>query len=182
MFPDHERKEVVASLLGLGNFGQYLGPYEDSWRKIMGEKTSKYISPTLGCRIMDSGDKENAIKIAEQHATLTRNTHKPKKEAFDPLSVLGLESRFLEKPTIGSNARLDAFLDHQFSVEAHATNQSRAVVVVHRGKVVGERYAEEHNGHKVDTKLLGWSMTKSVHALIVGAAATQVSDLKELFL
>ena len=176
VYPDLNKMEVHASLLGLSNLGQYLGPLEDSWRKATGEKTSKYISRTLGCRIMDSGDKENAIKIAEQHTDLTKNIHIPKNVAetttsFDSSSVLRVDSKFKRKPTIGSNPLLDKFLDEQFSTESHATNQSRAVVVVHRGKVVGERYAEEHNGHKVHTRLLGWSMTKSVHALIIGAAA-----------
>lgn len=41
----------------------------------------------------------------------------------------------------------------------------RAVVVVHNGRIVGERYGE---GFSAKTPLLGWSMTKSVTAAIVG--------------
>src|SRR5690606_24611910 len=41
----------------------------------------------------------------------------------------------------------------------------RAVVVAHDGRLVGERYGE---GFKADTPLLGWSMTKTVTAAIVG--------------
>ena len=41
----------------------------------------------------------------------------------------------------------------------------RAVVVVHNGRIVGERYGE---GFSAETPLLGWSMTKTVNAAIVG--------------
>ncbi len=61
--------------------------------------------------------------------------------------------------------RLDAALDWAFS-EPHAARlrRTRAVVVVYRGQIVGERYAPLFDQH---TPLLGWSMTKSVvHALI----------------
>lgn len=41
----------------------------------------------------------------------------------------------------------------------------RAAVVVHRGRIVGEVYGE---GFTKDTPLLGWSMTKTVNAAIIG--------------
>ena len=46
----------------------------------------------------------------------------------------------------------------------------RAVVVVHNGRIVGERYGE---GFTAQTPLLGWSMTKTVTAAIIG---TLVAD------
>ena len=46
--------------------------------------------------------------------------------------------------------------------------ETRAVVVVHRGTVVAERYAE---GFDAETPLLGWSMTKSVAETMVGRLA-----------
>lgn len=42
---------------------------------------------------------------------------------------------------------------------------TRAVVIVYRGKIIAERYAE---GFTRDTPLLGWSMTKSVINAMVG--------------
>lgn len=41
----------------------------------------------------------------------------------------------------------------------------RAVVAVHNGRIIGERYGE---GFSAETPLLGWSMTKTVNAAIVG--------------
>jgi CubicO group peptidase (beta-lactamase class C family) len=41
----------------------------------------------------------------------------------------------------------------------------RAIVVVHNGRIIGERYG---NGFTAETPLLGWSMTKTVNAAIVG--------------
>ena len=48
----------------------------------------------------------------------------------------------------------------------------RAVVVVQNGRIVGERYGE---GFSAETPLLGWSMTKTVTAAIIG---TLVKDGK----
>ncbi|HLA89859.1 MAG TPA: serine hydrolase [Gemmatimonadaceae bacterium] len=48
--------------------------------------------------------------------------------------------------------------------------RTQAVVVVHHGQVVGERYA---GGIAADTPLIGWSMTKSVLNALVGVLVKQ---------
>jgi CubicO group peptidase (beta-lactamase class C family) len=61
---------------------------------------------------------------------------------------------------------LEAALDAAFAEPyPDRTRQTRAVVVVHRGRIVAERYAP---GISKDTELVGWSMTKSVTNALVG--------------
>ena len=59
------------------------------------------------------------------------------------------------------NAAIEAILDDP----AMQGRGMRAMVVVHNGRIIGERYGE---GFSAETPLLGWSMTKTVNAAIVG--------------
>jgi CubicO group peptidase (beta-lactamase class C family) len=49
--------------------------------------------------------------------------------------------------------------------DPHAARHTKAVVVMHKGRVIGERYAP---GYGPDTALLGFSMSKSVTNALVG--------------
>jgi CubicO group peptidase (beta-lactamase class C family) len=61
---------------------------------------------------------------------------------------------------------LRAVLDRAFAEpNPERPRRTRAVVIVHNGRLVAERYAE---GFKADTPLLGWSMTKTVTNALVG--------------
>jgi CubicO group peptidase (beta-lactamase class C family) len=65
-----------------------------------------------------------------------------------------------------SDARLKAALDHAFEEPATPPfRRTKAVVVVHEGRVIAERYAD---GIGVDTPLLGFSLTKSVVNALIG--------------
>ena len=65
-----------------------------------------------------------------------------------------------------SDPALKAALDHAFEEPAEPPfRRTKAVVVVHDGKVIAERYAA---GIGVDTPLLGFSMTKSVVNALIG--------------
>ena len=52
-------------------------------------------------------------------------------------------------------------------VQDHTHNGARAVVVVKGGRIVAEAYADGFGAH---SKLLGWSMAKSVTGMLLGAA------------
>ena len=66
---------------------------------------------------------------------------------------------------IGNAVATDAALDRLLADDALAGPGIRAIVVVHHGRIVAERYAA---GFSAATPLLGWSMTKSVVAGLVG--------------
>ena len=70
-----------------------------------------------------------------------------------------------------SDRALKAALDHAFEEPAEPPfRRTKAVVVVHDGRVIAERYA---NGIGVDTPLLGFSMTKSVVNALIGVLTQQ---------
>jgi CubicO group peptidase (beta-lactamase class C family) len=69
------------------------------------------------------------------------------------------------------NRRLSAALDDAFSEPDPARpRRTRAVVVLHHGHIVGERYAADVGPH---TPMLGWSLTKSVMNALVGVLVKQ---------
>lgn len=64
------------------------------------------------------------------------------------------------------NGSLSEALDHVFAEnESGPRRFTKAVVVMHRGRIVGERYAP---GITPATPLIGWSMTKSVTNALLG--------------
>ncbi|WP_375414285.1 serine hydrolase domain-containing protein [uncultured Bradyrhizobium sp.] len=70
-----------------------------------------------------------------------------------------------------SDAKLSAALDHAFEEPARPPfRRTKAVVVVHDGTVIAERYAD---GIGIDTPLRGFSMTKSVVNALIGLLTQQ---------
>jgi len=65
----------------------------------------------------------------------------------------------------GNAVATDAALDRLLADDTLAGPGMRAIVVVNRGRIVAERYGA---GFSATTPLLGWSMTKSVLAGLVG--------------
>lgn len=61
---------------------------------------------------------------------------------------------------------LRSALDHAFAEPPSGPlRQTKAVVVIHEGRVIAERYAA---GYGVDTPMIGWSATKSVTNALIG--------------
>src|SRR5262245_43695455 len=68
-------------------------------------------------------------------------------------------------------AKLAGVLDSAFAEsETGHPKRTRAVVIVHRGRLIAERYAD---GISQDTPLIGWSMTKSVVNALTGILVQQ---------
>jgi len=66
---------------------------------------------------------------------------------------------------------LKSALDRAFAEPDQGPHRwTKAVVIVHDGRVIAERYAP---GYGVDTPLTGWSMTKSVTNALIGILVRQ---------
>lgn len=99
----------------------------------------------VGCAVVFGGD--------QQPAVLEASPRERRDESNDPAVA-------------PRNQRLEALLDEAFSEpETARPRRTRAVIVVHDGRIVAERYAA---GIRPDTPLLGWSLTKSVLNALVG--------------
>lgn len=107
---------------------------------------------------------------------------------FDlPLPSLPAQPEGLAWPTetwptgpVPDGVALDALLDEVMDAEG-ALARTRAVVVIHRGRLVAERYGDrtdawgEVSGDPVDatTPLISWSMAKSMLHAVVGLVAAE---------
>lgn len=72
---------------------------------------------------------------------------------------------------VGRNVSLNKVVDAAFA-EPDTANpvNTRAVVILHNGNIIAEKYA---NGFRPDTRLIGWSMTKTITNAIVGVLVKQ---------
>ncbi len=86
-----------------------------------------------------------------------------------PTTVDATANPFTAAPTPTMEPQFQAILEMAFGgdLDAEARDElgTRAVLVVHDGELIAERYAD---GFEADTPQLGWSMTKSVTNLLVG--------------
>ncbi|MBT8493417.1 MAG: beta-lactamase family protein, partial [Deltaproteobacteria bacterium] len=98
--------------------------------------------PALGCTPVPEGEKLAAAPGSEHR--------------------VGYAEPFAFPPRIAASPALAPALDWAFSDPKLRT---RAVLVVHRGRLVAERYAK---GFDQDTPQMGWSMTKSVGNALIG--------------
>jgi len=105
----------------------------------------------FGCRVVHPGHEARFFR-GEADA------HQPPVASPPPIAGPGA--------VVPVNARLSEALDHAFAEsEAGPRRFTKAVVVLHRGRIVGERYAP---GVTPATPLIGWSMTKSVTNALLG--------------
>lgn len=119
----------------------YRGP---SFAPSLAASTARF-RPGLGCTLEGP---------SAEPAALDRMTRNPAR-TVQPSAGLATATR---------NQAIEATLDDLFR-DVRGGFGTRAVVILHDGHVVGERYAE---GFSQDTPLPGWSMTKSVTSALVG--------------
>lgn len=123
-------------------------------------RQTAYYIPRSGCTLSDSKPK---LKPLKQLRAPNPNQEWP----------IGNESRPKSSHLdIDQREQLERAVTAAFGTTSAQKTQlgTRAVVVVHKGKIVAERYAD---GFTADTRQLGWSMSKSAANLLTGIAVRQ---------
>lgn len=110
----------------------------------LSEKTANYI-PNIGCAIDYSGFNQRASLLTEQV---------PASDAAWPAG-----------DTVGAaDSDMERLLERVLATDNEEGFNTRALLVAHRGKVIAEAYGQ---GADADTPLLGWSMAKSLTAIML---------------
>jgi CubicO group peptidase (beta-lactamase class C family) len=121
-------------------------------------KTSKAIfRKGLGCTLLAEQSEE---EVRAQHTILPLPLSGHDTVAWPIGDMIDSISTEVDQSLI-QHALDDAFNE----VDPEAPLNTDAVLVVYDGKIIGERYAE---GFNKDSRLMGWSMTKSVTSALVG--------------
>ena len=122
-------------------------------------RTARYYGDQ-GCVSLAPGDDDVAFEPVPIESALPD-------AATTPWPMGDLDAR-LDPAAVGVDPEaLEAAVELAFADPAALT---RGVVVVHRGKIVAERYAE---GHDPDMQLESWSMGKSLAGTLVGVLVEQ---------
>jgi CubicO group peptidase (beta-lactamase class C family) len=149
---DHEHQVVRAGFLGFIGDGLAVA------------------RPGTGCTVVPDGNLEFAAHdMAAAAATLTSaspptSSPTPNPSPSPTPTPTPLPPADAPWPD-GTTVKTTAALDHLLADDTLAGPGVRAIVVVDHGRIVAERYAP---GFSAATPLLGWSMTKSVVAGLVG--------------
>ena len=111
--------------------------------------------PGLGCSVVPDGN----LRIAAPAVAAA-----PEGAGSAAAATAAASAEWPDGNTVATTAALDQLL----ADDALAGPGMRGIVVVHDGRIVAERYGA---GFSASTPLLGWSMTKSVIAGLVGMLA-----------
>jgi CubicO group peptidase (beta-lactamase class C family) len=127
-------------------------------------RASAVHTPGLGCTLAVDGTTVAALRA--------RTGLEPAAPAPDAAGIDWPRGDRLRAPTsdVFDADALAAALDQAFAEPPTGRYRTRAVVVVHRGKLVAERYAADCHPAM---PLPGWSMTKALTHALLGAAVQQ---------
>lgn len=118
----------------------------------LGSHAHAVYRPGHGCTLLAGLEAEEIVRVAPQAAPASAAApipSAPRSPAIDDALDAALDAAFTE-PQGSEPGRIRA---------------TKAVVVLHRGQLVAERYADGYNSA---TPMLSWSMAKSVIAALVG--------------
>lgn len=126
------------------------------WAPGVGPSTAKY-NGDQGCSILPSG----AHEVHYATVPVPRNLPDPSKQPW-PTGDVEAYGTFPEVDQTGLGAALDWAMEQP--------QNTRALVVLYRGKIIGERYAP---GFTKNTPQISWSQGKSITAALVGILVQQ---------
>jgi CubicO group peptidase (beta-lactamase class C family) len=152
--PEEFYREAIKPKLGLA---ARLIHYAIDWKRrevrtsLAGLVSSRAIDDgPFGCRVVHSGDSFHSTG-GEKSGPRSQAPHEP---------LAGPDA------VAPGSAALSEALDHAFAEPQSAPHRwTKAIVILHHGRVIGERYAP---GVTPVTPLIGWSMTKSVTNALIG--------------
>lgn len=126
----------------------------------LGIKRKAIYRPGAGCTLLselkESVVRQQTFPVLDRTPDIGADTVQWPYGAMDTLSVpAGVDTKAVDEA-------LDFAFEEPFKDNPRFT---RAALVVYKGKIIGERYAD---GFSANTPLLGWSMTKSVTNTLVG--------------
>lgn len=124
-------------------------------------RSTAWYTPGAGCTLADERPELTVTPVQPHRADA--GAEWPRGDAVDTAAAVaaqGLDADALTRAVDGAFAEDDPA----------GRKNTRAVVVVHDGRIVAERYAD---GFDAETRLLGWSMGKSVANAIVGRLVDQ---------
>jgi len=154
------KDELERKMLVIGSFmsWQVDGGRSTATVDIFGFGATAVYRPGLGCTLLVERSVEQVL--AETIETLPP----PRLDPGAPWPV-GAASAVAGNPTGIDRAALDAAVDAAFEepVAGRATRLTNAVMIVHRGRLLTERYRP---GFDPDSRLHGWSMSKSITTLL----------------
>jgi CubicO group peptidase (beta-lactamase class C family) len=164
MVAGRDPENVIKNELGI--FPMSLGSYEVNYAdssatgSVFGLAKRKAIfRKGLGCSLL--------VELSEDEFR-SQKINLPRRPKIDQDSVLWpLGNKTSDSTQAGVDmTKINAALDEAFSEPGpDKLRRTRAVLIVHDEKIIAERYAE---GFNEDSKLIGWSMTKSITNALVG--------------
>ncbi|WP_396144464.1 serine hydrolase domain-containing protein [Flavobacterium sp.] len=78
-----------------------------------------------------------------------------------------------QKDTVFSNidyVKLNAIVENAFDKKSQKDKRTRSVIVIYKNKIIAEKYAD---GFNKNSRILGWSMTKSITGTLFGILQKQ---------
>jgi CubicO group peptidase (beta-lactamase class C family) len=122
-----------------------------------GHRRTAVFNPGLGCTMIPTGEERihfDPVPVA---------TSLPAADSVEwPMGDISAS----HQPANVNREAMEAALDFTFDDSLHGQPQrARAMVVLHKSRIVGERYAP---GFNQDSKLVSWSMGKSITSALIG--------------